>query len=192
MIELHPYWPLRDGSWIKYQVFDIEAEVDLVSGYSGISKRTAHANSPQVMTAKWIGNMHAVMNHLPGEVPVPGLGTIYNARRGDKVGEIAGPNIAQLPKINLLTDVPIEGEKFVSNSDIIHYKDGLPFLYGQFDYQRFTHHVGKRWDAWPDTIRTALIENKPPAPYVHISYRGQLESTKECRREMGGATVLCY
>lgn len=168
---LHPYAPWTPGSWIKYDVYDIEGDFDPNSGYCGISKRTPHANTPQMETVVQFGDMRAVVSHLPGTPAVPGPATIHFARVGSQVGEIGGWKCAELPLIPLLDDAPAIG-KTTGTCNVMHFNDAvIPTDRGVYHYQKFVHHIGQPWGpVWPDTIRTALIENKAPDPIVSISY----------------------
>jgi len=169
---LHPYWPLVPGSYIVYQVFDIEGTFDAATGYFGITKRTPHANSPQQCTVLQRGALQGRCFHTPGTPAVikPG-NTIYQARWGSDVTEAAGTKCAQGSGIPLLSDTMTPGHIVSGVLPITHFdNDGEPSEFGEYHWKRYTHHVGQPWASWPDTIRTCLLENLPGQKQIPIAY----------------------
>lgn len=172
MTPLHPYAPFIPGTSQTFSVFDIEGEFDSKSGYFGITKQTPHANSPQQISVLERGALRARVYHRPGTPPIiqPGV-TLYQGRWQGDVTEVAGTCIAQGAGIPILSDLMEYGRVLEGDLPITHFgTDGEPLDFSSYHFKRFTHHVGKSWASWPDTIRTCLLENSVGQKQVPIAY----------------------
>ena len=178
---IHPYWPLIPGSWIDYQVFEIEGVADRNTGAIGITKRTPVANSPQRITIAQgeLPYMRAQCYHNPG-TPVPTdqksrlYEVAYNHNGIDYIGECGASNL-QIPPIPVFRE---SGPRFDVTSGITSYNaDGTvnPIPLKTLSTSHWVHGRGA-WGQWTDTIRCHLLEDNPQgyndAVYNYIFARG--------------------
>lgn len=171
---LHPYFPLVPGSSIKYAVFDnVEGQFDPRSGQFGVTSKTPHANSPQVLSCVESGNIRLMVYHPPHRGPdITVDGVLGEARFGKHVGEVGGKFACQLPGIPLLSDDMRIGAKIDGTLPVMRFDaNGNPLWQSDYYFQRYVLHMGQPWGPpWPDTIRTTILENHPSEVQFVIGY----------------------
>jgi hypothetical protein len=167
---VHPYFPLVEGSYSDFHVFEFEGAFNIMTGDYGVTRQWDHVNSPQRITVSHVDHMRKMTYHAPSQPPPPVGSALYEATVGPILGEIGGHKVAQQPPIPLIITTASEGERNTVVSNILHFDDTASPLYkGELHCIHWTKHIGKPWGPWPDTMRTVLLEDNP-APHPKAVY----------------------
>jgi len=175
---MHPYFPLIDGSYSDFAVFDIEGDPAKGGGFNhviaeyGITSQTPHPNSPQRISIRAVDFMRKMIYHTPATPPPAVGGCLFEAIDGNILGEIGGLRVAQQPPIPLIYLDAQPGDLRFGVSKILHFDHNAePQYKGDLPTRHWTKHSGQPWGPHQDTLRTILVEdNEHPHPKVAYMY----------------------
>jgi hypothetical protein len=170
----------RTGS-VTYQVFDIVSTFDPATGALGITSRTPHPNSPQVLHMQGADTAGSYFNHIytvPGVPPNPRNSLWVQEHVTDddvlwigELGDHKQKHHPPLPYLRLRGPIKLDGA-----SEVWRYaNDGECFQHvPAFPWSHFllTQYLGPNptWGPWTDPIWQALQERTENAPDVVYQY----------------------